>query len=110
MLSPCGKRVPNLKIILFSKVFLFVHQKHAEENEIWDRNHMGTCQVVLETVDQLLIDNCIMEEVFFIQYENLQEWNYLEQHLKTILLHYKDDAMQSRRPRLPYGHNIETGN
>ena len=32
-------------------------KEHAEENEIWDRNQMGTCQ------DQLLIDNCIMEEV-----------------------------------------------
>ena len=38
-------------------------KEHAEENEIWDRNQMGTCQDVLGTVDQLLIDNCIMEEV-----------------------------------------------
>ena len=33
------------------------------KNEIWDRNQMGTYQDVLGTVDQLLIDNCIMEEV-----------------------------------------------
>ena len=38
-------------------------KERAEENEIWDRNQMGTCQDVLGTVDQLLIDNCIMEEV-----------------------------------------------
>ena len=38
-------------------------REHAEENEIWDRNQMGTGQDVLGTVDQLLIDNCIMEEV-----------------------------------------------
>ena len=38
-------------------------KEHAEENEIWDRNQMGACQDVLETVDQLLIDNCLMEEV-----------------------------------------------
>ena len=38
-------------------------KEHAEENEIWDRNQMGTCQDVLGTVDQLLIDNCIKEEV-----------------------------------------------
>ena len=38
-------------------------KEHAEENDIWDRNQMGTCQDVLGTVDQLLIDNCIMKEV-----------------------------------------------
>ena len=38
-------------------------KEHAEKNEIWDRNQMGTFQNVLGTVDQLLIDNCMMEEV-----------------------------------------------
>ena len=38
-------------------------KKHAEKNEIWDRNQIGICQDVLGTVDQLPIDNCIVEEV-----------------------------------------------
>ena len=30
---------------------------------MWDKNQMGTSSSVLGTVDQLLIDNCILEEV-----------------------------------------------
>jgi hypothetical protein len=36
---------------------------HADINGIWDLNQMGTCSSVLGTVDQLLIDNTIMEEI-----------------------------------------------
>ena len=33
---------------------------HAERNDIWDRSQLGTCS---GTVDQLIIDNAIMDEV-----------------------------------------------
>ena len=36
---------------------------HAERNNIWDRSQLGTCSGVLGTVDQLVIDNAIMNEV-----------------------------------------------
>ena len=35
---------------------------HAMENEIWDKGQLGGVEGVLGTVDQLLIDVCIMEE------------------------------------------------
>lgn len=38
-------------------------KSHAERNEMWDQNQMGTREGVLGTVDQLLVDNCIMDEV-----------------------------------------------
>ena len=38
-------------------------KKHAERNNIWDRSQLGTCSGVLGTVDQLLIDAAIMDEV-----------------------------------------------
>ena len=36
---------------------------HAERNNIWNRRQLGTCSGVLGTVDQLIIDNTIMEEL-----------------------------------------------
>ena len=36
---------------------------HAERNNIWGRSQVGTCSGVLGTVDQLIIDNAIMDEV-----------------------------------------------
>ena len=36
---------------------------HADRNEIWDKSQSGACSVVLGTVDQLLIDSAIMDEV-----------------------------------------------
>ena len=36
---------------------------HAMENEIWDEGQSGGVEGVLGTVDQLLIDVCIMEEM-----------------------------------------------
>ena len=53
----------NTSYKLFTGILAKFMKEHAEENDIWDRNQMGTCQDVLGTVDQLLIDNCIMEEV-----------------------------------------------
>ena len=38
-------------------------KEHAERNNIWDRSQSGTCSGVLGTVDQLLIDAAIMDEV-----------------------------------------------
>ena len=43
---------------------------HAERNDIWDKSQLGTCSGVLGTVDQLVIDNAIMDEVRS-QQENL---------------------------------------
>ena len=37
---------------------------HADKNEIWDKIQLGTCPGVLGTVDQLLIDSAIMDEVW----------------------------------------------
>ena len=37
---------------------------HADRNEIWDKSQLGTCSGVLGTVDQLLIDSAIMNEVW----------------------------------------------
>ena len=40
------------------------HIKHcADRNEIWDKGQLGACSGVLGTVDQLLIDSTIMDEV-----------------------------------------------
>ena len=38
-------------------------KEHAERNKIWDRRQLGTCSGVLGTLDQLIIDIVIMEEV-----------------------------------------------
>ena len=38
-------------------------KNHLIQNDMWDKSQMGTCENVLGTVDQLLIDNAIMGEV-----------------------------------------------
>ena len=38
-------------------------REHAVVNEIWDEGQLGAVESVLGTVDQLIIDRCIMEEV-----------------------------------------------
>ena len=38
-------------------------QEHAARNDIWDKSQLGTCSGVLGTVDQLIIDRAIMDEV-----------------------------------------------
>ena len=36
-------------------------REHTMGNEIWDEGQLGAVKVVLGTVDQLIIDRCIME-------------------------------------------------
>ena len=36
---------------------------HADRNGIWDKSQVGTCAGVLGTVDQLIIDDAIIDEV-----------------------------------------------
>ena len=38
-------------------------REHTIENEIWCEGQLGPVEGVLGTVDQLIIDRCIMEEV-----------------------------------------------
>ena len=38
-------------------------REHARSNTIWDEGQLGAVEGVLGTVDQLIIDKCIMEEV-----------------------------------------------
>ena len=38
-------------------------RNHTIENEIWDEGQLGAVEDELGTVDQLIIDRCIMEEV-----------------------------------------------
>ena len=38
-------------------------KEHAERNIIWDRSQFGTCPGVPGTIDQLIIDNAVMDEV-----------------------------------------------
>ena len=53
----------NTSYKIFTGILPKYLKKHADENDIWDRSQMGTCEKVLGTVDQLLIDNCIMDKV-----------------------------------------------
>jgi hypothetical protein len=53
----------NTSYKLFTGILARYLKKHADQNNIWDESQMGTCDKVLGTVDQLLIDNCIMDEV-----------------------------------------------
>ena len=38
-------------------------REHTMENEIWDEGQLGAVEGVLGMVGQLIIDQCIMEEV-----------------------------------------------
>ena len=38
-------------------------RNQATENNIWDEGQLGVAEGVLRTIDQLIIDRCIMEEV-----------------------------------------------
>ena len=38
-------------------------RKHTVANDIWDEGQLGALEGVLGTVDQLVIDRCVMEEV-----------------------------------------------
>ena len=53
----------NTSYKIFTATLAKYVKNHVVENEIWDENQMGTCENVLGTVDQLIIDNAIMGEV-----------------------------------------------
>ena len=48
---------------IFTCIIRNYMKDNAERNDIWDRSQLGTCSGVLGTVDQLIIDNAIMDEV-----------------------------------------------
>ena len=56
-------------------------REHTIENEIWDEGQLGAVEGVLGTVDQLIIDRCIMEEVK--QYHRNLAVFYDQQHFMT---------------------------
>jgi hypothetical protein len=53
----------NTSYKIFTGMLARYLKKQADENEVWDKSQMGTCEKVLGTADQLLIDRCIMNEV-----------------------------------------------
>ena len=53
----------NTSYKMFTRLLANYMKHHADENEMWDKSQMETYKDVLGTVDQLLIDNCIMDEV-----------------------------------------------
>ena len=48
---------------IFTRLLASHMKEHAEEHQIWDKCQLGAQDGVLGTVDQLLVDNCIMKEV-----------------------------------------------
>ena len=48
---------------IFTGMIRSYMKNHADRNNIWDKSQLGTCSGVLGTVDQLVIDNAIMDEV-----------------------------------------------
>ena len=48
---------------IFTRMIGNYMKKLIERNNIWDRSQLRTCSGVLGTVDQLIIDNTIIEEV-----------------------------------------------
>ena len=38
-------------------------REHTAVNEIWDEGQLGVVEGILDTVDQLIIDICIIDEV-----------------------------------------------
>ena len=53
----------NTRYKIFTGMVGRYMKEHADRNNIWDRNQLGTCSNVLGTIDQLIIDNAIMDEV-----------------------------------------------
>ena len=53
----------NTSYKLFSGLLGGYMRTHAENNEIWDEGQLGATEDVLGTVDQLLVDKCIVDEV-----------------------------------------------
>lgn len=48
---------------IFTGMIANYMKEHADRNNIWDKSQLGTCSGVLGTVDQLLVDKAIMDEV-----------------------------------------------
>ena len=48
---------------IFTGMIANYMKEHADRNNIWDKSQLGTCSGVLGTVDQLLVDQAIMDEV-----------------------------------------------
>ena len=53
----------NTRYKIFTGMNGYYRKEHAERNDIRDISQLGTCSRVLGTVDQLIIDNAIMDEV-----------------------------------------------
>ena len=53
----------NTSYKIMTGVIATYMREHTMENEIWDEGQLGAVEEVLGTVDQLIIDRCIMEEV-----------------------------------------------
>ena len=53
----------NTSYKLLTGLFGKFMKNHAIENNIWDEGQLGAAEGVLGTVDQLIIDRCVMEEV-----------------------------------------------
>ena len=48
---------------IFTGIIGSYMKENADRNNIWDKSQLGTCFGVLGTVDELIIDNAIMDEV-----------------------------------------------
>lgn len=66
-LSPAGDYRPitclNTSYKIYTGMMGRYMKEHAESNNIWDEGQLGAMEGVLGTVDQLLIDKCITDEV-----------------------------------------------
>ena len=51
-------------------------KRHVVINGLWDENQLGTREKVLGTVDLLLVDQCIMEEVRYYHRDLSIAYNY----------------------------------
>ena len=56
----------NILCKIFTGILAQHVKKHIVQNELWDKSQMGTCEKVLGTVDQLIIDNSIIETIIAI--------------------------------------------
>ena len=53
----------NMSYKIMTGVVAKYMREHTMENEIWDEGQLGAVEGVLGMVSQLIIDQCIMEEV-----------------------------------------------
>ena len=76
----------NTSYKIFTGILAHYAKKHVVQTDLWEKSQMETCENVLGTVDQLLIDNAIMEEVrdhlrnlAFAYYEYQKPYDMLDQ-------------------------------